>query len=250
MNVRRAVIAHVADAIPHPQRPLLVVIDGVDGAGKTTFADELATELRSRGVVVERASIDDFHHPREHRHALGRTPDAIWSRHFDYRALRRELLDPWLRGAGAGYRPSWHDVRRDEYVKCESRAVPDTGVLVVDGLFAQRPELDQAWDFVVFLDVPFEVSVARLATRDGSLDDPEHPDQRRYIDAQRHYFDCCSPRTSADLVIDNSDLDAPIVGGINRPCPPGWRVEGDELVRTVRLRRGQVATAEAIDRLL
>jgi uridine kinase len=38
-----------------------VAIDGVDGAGKTHFADELATELDRRGIPVIRASVDGFH---------------------------------------------------------------------------------------------------------------------------------------------------------------------------------------------
>ena len=42
----------------------LVAVDGVDGAGKTTFCDELASVLRAQGRAVVRASVDDFHHPR------------------------------------------------------------------------------------------------------------------------------------------------------------------------------------------
>jgi uridine kinase len=252
VEVRRALIASVADLIPEPPRPLLIAIDGVDGAGKTTFANELADELQVRGLVVERASIDDFHHPREHRHRHGRTAEAIWSRHFDYRSLRRELVDPWLAGSGSAYRSTWHDVRRDEYVVCEPRVVPHGGVLVVDGLFAQRTELANAWDFVVFLDVPFDVSVARLAVRDGTPDDPEHPEHLRYVAAQRHYFDRCSPLAQADLVIDNTDVSAPAVadGQSLGGTPPGWHVDGDELVRTIRLPRERADIAAAIDRLL
>ena len=41
-----------------------VGIDGVDGAGKTTFADELALTLEGLGRRAIRASIDGFHSPR------------------------------------------------------------------------------------------------------------------------------------------------------------------------------------------
>ena len=41
---------------------LRVGIDGVDGAGKTYFADELAAQITSLPVI--RASVDFFHNPR------------------------------------------------------------------------------------------------------------------------------------------------------------------------------------------
>ncbi len=110
---RLAVLARVADALPDLDRPLLVAVDGGDGAGKTWFADELATVLAERDRAVVRASVDDFHHPRSHRHALGRTGETVWARSFDYRALRRELLDPWCAGAGAPYRCRHHDLATD-----------------------------------------------------------------------------------------------------------------------------------------
>jgi uridine kinase len=74
---------------------------------------------------------------------------------------------------------------------------------VVDGLFCQRPELEACWDAVVLLDVPFAVSVARMACRDGGSPDPDHPDQRRYVDAQRLYLETCRPRERVDLVVLN-----------------------------------------------
>ena len=129
----------------------------------------------------------------------------MWERHFDLVALRREFLDPWRSGPPATYRH--RRARRGDRrgrLGLPQQPVPAEGVLVVDGLFCQRPEgLDGCWDVVVFLDVPFEVSVARMAARDGSPDDVEHPDQRRYVDAQRIYFRTCDPQRRADLVIDN-----------------------------------------------
>lgn len=217
-RARERVVAEVASGIEAMvddlARPVLVGVDGVDGAGKSTFADELAAALAERGGAVRRASVDGFHHPLAHRRAEGRTAQAVWSRHFDHAALRRQLLDPWRSGPGAAYRLAVHDVVTDEAVTGPPLRVPEAGLLVVDGLFLQRPELTDAWDHVIFLDVPFEVSVARMAARDGSDPDPDHPDQRRYVDAQRHYFATCRPREGADVVIDNADLSRP---GLNRP---------------------------------
>jgi uridine kinase len=198
-----AAVERVAALVPTGGRRV-VAVDGVDGAGKTTFAEALAERLRVDGRDAVRASIDGFHHPLEHRRAEGRTPEAVWSRHFDHAALRRELIEPWRAGPPATYRPAIHDVAYDVELDLPPRTPPEEGVLVVDGLFCQRPELDGCWDLVVFLDVPFAVSVSRLAARDGSVDDVDDPDQSRYIEAQRIYFDLCDPRGRADVVIDNS----------------------------------------------
>jgi uridine kinase len=200
---------------------VLVAVDGGDASGKTVLADELAGELAAEGTRRPvRASLDDFHHPRAHRHALGRTGLTVWERGFDYAAVRRELLDPWRRGRGTAYRTRWHDLSTDRHVDAPPHRVPEGGVLVVDGVFAQRPELAASWDLVVYLHVPDEVRVARMAARDGLVSDPRDPGQRRYLEAQRIYHETCAPMASADLVVDNTDPDCPVV-------LPGERVERD-----------------------
>jgi uridine kinase len=243
---RLAVLARVADALPGLDRPLLVAVDGGDGAGKTWFAGELAKFLADRDRAVVRASVDDFHHPRTHRHALGRTGETVWARSFDYRALRREVLDPWCAGAGSSYRSRHHDLATDAYIDILPEAVPEHGVLVVDGVFAQREELRGCWDLVVWLEVTDEERVRRLAERDGTPADLDHDDQRRYLDAQRIYRDVADPFGSADLVVDNTDPAAPVV--VTRStAPPGWRRVGDLVERTIVT---DPATGEAVNRLL
>jgi uridine kinase len=70
-------------------------VDGIDGAGKTTFADELAAVLRDRGHAVIRALVDGFHNPREVRYRRGRrSAVGYYLDSFDYDRLRRVLLDP------------------------------------------------------------------------------------------------------------------------------------------------------------
>jgi uridine kinase len=186
---------------------VLVAVDGPDGAGKTVLADELAPMVP--GAV--RASLDDFHHPRAFRHAEGRTGRTVWERSFDVAAVRRELLDPWRRGAGSAYRRRWHELAADRLVDAAYEHVPADGVLLVDGVFAQRPELAGAWDLVVWVHADMNVRVARMAARDGAPDDAGHPDQRRYLDAQDIYETLCCPRERADVLVDNTDPGAPVI---------------------------------------
>lgn len=186
---------------------MLVAVDGADGAGKTMLADDLAPLVP--GAV--RASLDDFHHPRALRHALGRSGETVWARSFDLDAVRRELLDPWRRGAGTPYRRRWHDLVSDAWVEDPPAAVPDRGVLLVDGVFGQRPELAEAWDLVIWVHADVAVRLARMAVRDGVPDDPDHPDQRRYLDAQTIYEQRCRPRDRADVVVDNTHPATPLL---------------------------------------
>jgi uridine kinase len=243
---RSAALAHVVAGLPDLDRPMLVVVDGGDGSGKTWFADELAATLDDMGRTTVRASIDDFHHPRAHRHALGRTGETVWSRSFDYRALRHALLDPWGRGAGSPYRCRHHDLATDMHLDEPWLEVPVRGVLVVDGVFAQQAELSDCWDLVVWLDVPDEERVRRMAERDGVPDDSSHPDQQRYLDAQALYRAAADPVRSADLVIDNTDPERPFVVG-RTVVPPGWSRTPHGLRRVVTTDAG---TAARINRLL
>lgn len=208
---RDRVLAQVWAHVPAPGRPVLVAVDGADGAGKTWFAADLA-RVADRPVVV--ATLDDFHHDRARRHAEGRTGETVWARSFDYAAVRRELVDPWLAGAGTPYRRRWHDLARDQRVDAAPEPVPAGGVLLVEGVFAQRPELADAWDLTVYVDAPDAVRLARMAVRDGVPGEPDHPDQRRYLEAQQLYREVCRPLERAGIVIDNAAPERPRIARI------------------------------------
>lgn len=242
---RATLVGYIADQLPEVGRPLLVAIDGPDAAGKTTLADEVADALRARGRDAVRSGIDWFHHPAAHRHALGRTPRTVWERTFDTARVRREVLDPWLAGPGSMFVPRWWDVAADAPVDADPVAVPVAGVLVFDGVFVQKPEFVNAWDLVVFVDADETERVHRMAVRDGTPDDPTHPDQVRYLEAQRAYQDLLDPRGSADLLIDNTDIDAPTLRSVS-----GWVREGDWLTRQIRVPARRLDLVSRIEDLL
>lgn len=209
---RVRVLATVAKSVPAPAGPdcVLVGIDGIDGSGKTTFADELGAVLRSAGRPVVRVSLDDFHHVRAIRYRRGRdSPEGFWLDSYDHSRLRTDVLQPLGPGGSRRYRPFAHDLASDEVVDPEPRTAPAGSVVVIDGLFLHRPELAGVWDFSVFLDVPLAVTTRRMAARDGSDPDPDHPSLRRYVEGQRLYFAACEPRSTASVIIDNTVLGAP-----------------------------------------
>jgi uridine kinase len=182
----------------HPERRVIVAVDGPDAAGKTTLVAELARRLRR---PVQTASIDDWHNPPAIRYRRGReSPDGYYRDSFDYDTLVRELLRPFIDGTANVLA---HDGRTE------------SAALIVDGVFLQRPELRDWWHLAVYLHVSEEVSLARAVARDahlhGSRAELVERYRARYLPGQALYRAEAAPLHNADIVIDNSDPDAPRV---------------------------------------
>ncbi|WP_418001827.1 uridine kinase [Mycobacterium sp. PDNC021] len=189
-----------------------VAIDGPDGAGKTYFADELADLLRAQQRPVVRVSLDDFHNTRAVRYRLGRdSPEGFWLDSYNYRRFHSYVVAPFSPGGSRKYRTAAHDLTTDAVLNPAPRTAAPGTVLIVDGIFLHRNELGAIWDFSVFLDVPFVETARRMASRDGTNPDPDHPSMRRYVEAQRRYFQECSPQQRATVLIDNTALGCPVI---------------------------------------
>ena len=184
-----------------------VAVDGVDTAGKTTLADDLAQAVRPHRPVV-RVSVDDFHRPRAERHRRGReSPEGCYLDTFDHLALRERLLEPFARDGS--HVVAAFDLAADCPLAAEPAQAPPDAVLVVDGVFLQRPELDVGWDLVVHLRVPDEEVLRRAALRDGPRSLPLY--RKRYLPAQRLYEQACRPAERADVLLDMTEPQNPAV---------------------------------------
>src|ERR1700733_236772 len=92
------------------EQTVRIAVDGVDGVGKTTFADLLGNAVAGMGRPVIRASADGFHHPRELRYRRGKaSPEGFYLDSYDYAALRTHLLDPLGPGGSGRYRSAIFD---------------------------------------------------------------------------------------------------------------------------------------------
>lgn len=212
VSVQRQQLLHsIVDAIAHlPATAILrVAIDGVDGAGKTFLADELAALLEASGRTTIRASVDGFHNPKAVRYQRGRTsPEGFFEDSYDYAQLKAVLLDPLSPGGSRQYRVAMFDHRADAPVLAGARTASRGDVLLFDGIFVHRPELRRYWDYSIFLDVRFSVSIPRGAQRGEMSADPAAPDNQRYVRGQELYLRT-EPMRFATLVINNDDLNAP-----------------------------------------
>jgi uridine kinase len=162
-------LARTLAALPLPAR---VAIDGVDAAGKTTLADRLATLL----PAAQRLCADDFLRPAEERYRQGReSPVGYYEDSFDHARLRTAALEVH-------------------------------GLLIVDGIFLMRPQLNDLWDFRIFIHIEPGESIRRGVARDG----PETAElyERRYVPGQRLYLESVRPAELADVVILSSGGEA------------------------------------------
>lgn len=197
----------------HPTR---VAVDGVDAAGKTTLAAELAQALGVLGRSVIRASLDGFHRPRAQRYRRGAdSPQGYYEDSFDYPALRTCLLDPLGPGGSRRFRRAVFDVRTDTELDLPEELAPADAILLCDGVFLLRTQLAACWDYRIFVAVPFAVALARAQVRDratlGSAAAVRARYRQRYIPGQRLYLAAAHPRARADAVVSNADLAHPTV---------------------------------------
>jgi uridine kinase len=215
-NMGRLDLLHeVAAMIPEPRGEscVLVGIDGRDGSGKTMFADELAAccrQILPHDNVV-RICIDDFHHPRAIRYSRGReSPEGYWLDSYDYDRFRQFVVDPLKQGGSRLYRRRSHDLGSDALLNDEPwHTAAPRSIVIIDGIFLHRQELADAWDFSVFLDVDPEVCSDRMVVRDGI--NLKLKDTNRYQGGQKLYLSACNPKRKATIVIENSELERPVI---------------------------------------
>ncbi len=192
--------------------PTCVAIDGIDAAGKTTLANEIAAVLNTSSRQIIRASIDGFHNPK-HIRRRDDTAEGYFRSSFNYQALRDQLLTPLGPNGSRLFRRATFDFRTDAEVVSERELAAPDAILLLDGVFLLRSELRTLWDLSIFVEADFETTVARAEVRDRELfGDATAVRQRyesRYIPGQRLYLEQEQPRRFADILVSNNDFSNP-----------------------------------------
>lgn len=214
MTKRTELLQHIANAIFKlpADNVIRVAIDGVDGAGKTVFGDELSYLLQPFGRQVIRASVDSFHNPRHIRYKRGASsPEGFFRDSYNYKALITYLLRPLSPDGSRRFHKSAFDHRTNAAVVSDEEYAEPSAILIFDGIFLHRPELQAFWDFSIFIDVDFTISIPRGAQRGEGSPDPLALSNQRYVQGQKIYLSECNPKVHASVVVNNEDLEKPYI---------------------------------------
>jgi len=196
-------------------RPLKVGIDGRSGAGKSTLADELGLAITRKGFEVLRASVDDFHNPRERRHKQGEfSARGYYEDAYDYESVVSALLGPL---SGSTFPVLCRQLSFDQRTNLPLspppvRASANT-ILLFEGIFVFRGRLNGYWDYRILLDIDTQTSLGRAVARDTGVIGPAEVVRRklevRYEPAWQMYVAEVNPEAEADVVIDNRETANP-----------------------------------------
>ena len=193
-QVVSAVRPLVADRAP----PLLVAVDGRSGAGKSTLARSVAEEIGAAIVLA-----DDFYAGGTDEAWLSVSPRDRADRVIDWQRLRSEALEPLLSGREA----TWHPLDFEPGVgwvgwKQETVSVRPSDVVLLDGAYSSRPELQDLIDFAVLVEPAERIRRSRLLAREG-----ENFIGRWHAlwdSAEEFYFGAVRPSHSFDLVVSGN----------------------------------------------
>ncbi len=173
-------LGHVVTAImarPGPVR--LVAVDGPGGAGKTTFADHLAAVAGGAPVI----HTDDF--------ASADNPIDWWPR------LLSDAIEPLKRGEPAYFqRYDWPTETFAEWITVEPAPI-----IIIEGVSSGRSEWSHHLSYVIWIDTPHDVRLARGLERDGA---DALADWQSWMAAEDDHYARDPTRERADIVIDGS----------------------------------------------
>ncbi|MEM9561062.1 MAG: hypothetical protein AAGA93_00500 [Actinomycetota bacterium] len=207
VDTLRSEIERRLDARP---RPLLVAVDGRSGTGKSTLAAALravppVVDARPLDAALPTVSViegDDFY-------AGGSGPnwDAMTAAEKVEHCIDWRRQRPILADLRAGRTASWQpfDWESPDWDAPEAKLAETTltcrpsPVVVLEGVYSGRPELDDLVDLRVLLDVDADERRRRLVAREGEA----YADAwfGRWTEAEEHYFGAVRPPTDFDLVL-------------------------------------------------
>jgi uridine kinase len=217
MGDRAGVLRELADAVLGIGRghPVRVGVDGCSAAGKTTLADELAEVVRGlTGREVIRVGLDYFKRAPELRTAYPiESAESYYYEMYDYDAIRERMLVPLGPGGDRRYTTGVRDTSAATVLDLPVQTAADDAVLIADGAFLQRPELDDYWDLRIYVHVSFETVLRRGIERDQqwmpSAAAAEERYRTRYIPGEQLYVDQIRPAERAQCLVNNEDPASP-----------------------------------------
>lgn len=198
-------IAEQIEEIYISNRTLIIGIDGLGGAGKSTISEKLYKIFCDNGYHVALFHIDDFIHPKAIRYNDNYAEwECYYNLQWRYDYLINDVVNPIRCGNDFTDKVELYDKDNDTYYLVDAN-VPVGSIVIIEGVFLQRQELKDLFDYMIYIDIPEEVRLKRVLERDGYIGNQQQIKAKydnRYFPAEHYYIKECSPRKNADYIIE------------------------------------------------
>ena len=195
-------------------KAFVIGISGIDGAGKTHFAESLEIYLKAKGHQAQLIHLDDFHNPKAIRYAGKDQADNYYNKSFNIQLIIDKLLAPVKNKGELSLMLKTLNWETDKYENERKYNATQNTIVIVEGVFLFRKEFSPYLDYKIFLDIPLEESKKRALARDPKAIISKYDD--KYLPAQVKYLKKYPPGKIADLIIDNKDLEYPKIKSIDK----------------------------------
>ncbi|CAI9396757.1 MULTISPECIES: kinase [Bacillaceae] len=188
--------AIVENMLPTAKGKRVVVgIDGLSRSGKTTMVKKLEASLLERGLSVKVLHIDDYIVERNRRYHTGYEE---WYEYYhlqwDVQALQEKLFKK-LKNATEIQLPTYNS--QSDTQQIEIISLLHTDLIIMEGVFLQRIEWRDFFDFILYLDCPKEIRFSR-ERKETQLNLDKF--KNRYWKAEDYYIEKECPKKRANIV--------------------------------------------------
>jgi len=177
----------LAEALRLEKAPVILALDGMAAAGKTTAAAELSEYFRAPVVHM-----DDFFLPIELR-----TPERLAEPggNVHYERFAEEVLPYLAEGKAFSYRR--FDCGVLDYAGAVS--IPAARVVIVEGAYAMHPRFGPYYDVGVFFAVSPQEQERRVRARGGAAAWEQF--RTRWIPPENRYHEAFRTAERADVIV-------------------------------------------------